>query len=165
MAASCSLCTGKSRGNIPTDFHRAQDTGKRNAPSRSTPAVRTALGVTVCTALLVPVVGADIPLSLQSPSEVILCQPINLTWIGGTPPYRLDVEPLVNNSPNKTANGRNIAIDNTWSLWTPDFPPGSILQISIEGSGTSPAASVGATEHPSSNATCLNTTSATSLVL
>ena len=164
-AASCLLCAGRSRGHIPTDLPRTQDiASKCSAPSRFTHAVRTAFGITVCTALLVPVMGADMPLSLQSPSEVILCQPINITWTGGTPPYRLDVEPFVDNSPNKTSNGRNIAIDNTWSLWTPDFPLGSILQISIEGSGTSPAASVRTTELPSSNSSCLNATSATSLV-
>ncbi|PIL28632.1 hypothetical protein GSI_08674 [Ganoderma sinense ZZ0214-1] len=124
-------------------------------------AFSTFLVVCVTITLLAPVVGADVPLTLQPPSEVVLCQPVNLTWTGGTPPYRLDVEPFVDNSPNSTANGRKIALDNTWFLWTPDFPAGSILQISIEGSGTASAASVRATELPSSNSSCLNTTSAT----
>ncbi|KAM5546241.1 hypothetical protein V8D89_000367 [Ganoderma adspersum] len=145
----------------PTDSPRVQDIPRKLSAYFTPSAIRTALAV--CAVFLLPVVGADVPLSLQDPSEVILCQPINLTWTGGTPPYRLDVEPLVDNAPNKTANGRNIGVNNTWFLWTPDFPQGSVLQISIEGSGTSPAASVIATEVPSSDSRCLNTTSATSL--
>ena len=55
-------------------------------------------------AFLTPIVGAEETLTFHVPPEASLCLPVNLTWTGGIPPYRLDVEPLVNGLPNNSAN-------------------------------------------------------------
>ncbi|KAM5546242.1 hypothetical protein V8D89_000368 [Ganoderma adspersum] len=111
----------------------------------------------VCAIFLAPVVGAEDRLNFTVPSEVTLCRPVNLTWTGGTPPYRLDVELSVDGVPDIPSDQRETGIPNTWYLWTPDFPAGSVLQIAILGSQLVPSASGFATVLSSSDSSCLAT--------
>ena len=115
----------------------------------------------VMVALLAPVVSAEDTLTFHVPAEVNLCVPVNFTWTGGIPPYRLDTEPLVNNVPNISANERKTGIQNTWVLWTPDFPAGSRLEINVVGSGFSPSAGGFTNVSSSPDSSCLNTASST----
>ncbi|KAM5545405.1 hypothetical protein V8D89_001018 [Ganoderma adspersum] len=115
----------------------------------------------VTVAVLAPAVSAEDPLTFHVPGEVTLCLPVNFTWTGGTPPYRLDVEPSVNGLPTTTANQRKTAIETTWVLWTPDFPAGSRLEINVVGSGFTPAAGGFTDVSTSSDSSCLNTASST----
>ncbi len=114
----------------------------------------------LCMAFLAPVISAQDTLTFHVPSEVTLCQPVNFTWTGGIPPYRLDVEQMVKNAPNVMTNQRKAdGIETTWVLWTPDFPVGSTLQITVVGSGLSPSAGGFTAVLSSSDSSCLDTTS------
>ena len=106
-----------------------------------------------------PVVGAEDTLKLTVPPEVSLCTPVNFTWTGGIPPYRLDVELSVNRVPDSQGNQRETGIMNTWFLWTPDFPAGSRLEINVVGNGLSPSSGGFTNVLPSSDSSCLNTAS------
>ena len=127
--------------------------------SHFTPLSTVSAALALCVAFLIPVVNAEDTLSFKVPAEVTLCTPVNFTWTGGIPPYRLDVEPTVNGIPNTTANERRTAIQDTWVLWTPDFPAGSRLEINVIGSGFSPSAGGFADVLSSSDSSCLNAAS------
>ena len=114
------------------------------------------VALTLNLAYLSQVATAQGTLKATIPPEVTLCRPVNLTWSGGLPPYRLDAEPVVNGSQDTSANQREIGIQTTWFLWTPDFPPGSTLLVTVYPSGTGSPSSGGFTNVlPSSDSSCL----------
>ncbi|PIL28633.1 hypothetical protein GSI_08675 [Ganoderma sinense ZZ0214-1] len=142
--------------------HRARE---RNHPPQRLRTTLPAAALALCVTLsLHPLVSAEDSLVFHVPSEVTLCLPVNFTWTGGTPPYRLDVEPSINGVPNITANERRTGIQTTWILWTPDFPAGSRLEINVVGSGFAPSAGGFANVTSSSDSSCLNSASTTTTV-
>ncbi|KAI1784931.1 hypothetical protein LXA43DRAFT_900815 [Ganoderma leucocontextum] len=145
---------------IFTGSSRLDGTRGRRNPHSTLPST-VLLALASCVAFFAPAVNAEDPITFHVPSQLTLCQLVNFTWTGGTPPYRLDVEPLVNNVPNITADQRTNAILNTWTLWTPDFPAGSTLEINVVGSEFSPSAGGFSTVLPSSDSSCLSTASTT----
>ena len=151
------LCPGRSSPSISTDPTKELDVARaRSAHFRLSASLH---AFAVCATFLVPVVGAEDTLKLTVPPEVSLCTPVNFTWTGGIPPYRLDVELSVNRVPDSQGNQRETGIMNTWFLWTPDFPAGSRLEINVVGNGLSPSSGGFTNVLPSSDSSCLNTAS------
>ena len=81
-------------------------------------------GLLLVVAFPFPAVNAEDPLSFHVPPNVTLCEPVDLVWTGGSPPYRLDIEPLVNNTQQVNQNVREINIAAPSYTWTPIFLQG-----------------------------------------
>ncbi|PIL28660.1 hypothetical protein GSI_08703 [Ganoderma sinense ZZ0214-1] len=69
------------------------------------------------------------------PPNITLCEPVNFTWTGGTPPYWLYVYGDVS---GKLVAQNTTGIPTTWFVWIPDIPavPGSSLRFQIGDSAT-----------------------------
>lgn len=67
------------------------------------------------------------------PSKVMLCEPVNFTWTGGTPPYWLYI--VGYESGGKAVGQNTTEIPTAWFVWIPDIPaiPESRLRIQIGG--------------------------------
>ena len=156
-------CTGNPTQFIWADLRRLHGAAARKYNHSNLLSTLSAAALVLCVmvALLAPVVSAEDTLTFHVPAEVNLCVPVNFTWTGGTPPYRLDVEPSVNGLPNTTANERRTGIQTTWVLWTPDFPAGSRLEINVVGIGFSPSSGGFTNVSSSPDSSCLNTASST----
>ena len=132
------------------------------------PIVQTAAAATaaLCGAVLVVGVSAEDPVTFHVPSSVTACQPINLTWTGGIPPYRLDVTLIFDNVPNITQDQRQTGILNTWTIWTPDYASaGSKLEVNVVGSGFSASSGGFMTVLPNSGTSCFDDTPTTTLTI
>ena len=105
--------------------------------------------------------NAQDTMTFHVPPNVTLCEPINLVWTGGSPPYRLDIEPLLGSTQETSENERHINIMNTSFTWIPDFPTGTDLQIGVIGNDANSGAGGHSVVLPSSNSSCLNTASTT----
>ena len=70
------------------------------------------------------------------PPNVTLCEPVNFTWAGGTPPYWLYIYGDLGNSKLLAQNTSGILT--TWFVWIPDIPavPRSLLRVRLGDSMT-----------------------------
>ncbi len=86
-----------------------------------------------CVILLVGGVRAQTPLVFNTPQNLTLCAPTNLTWSGGVPPYRLDIEPFSPDDGTQEASldQRFINITVQWLIWTPNFTAGTDVQFNV----------------------------------
>ncbi|TBU57587.1 hypothetical protein BD310DRAFT_880522 [Dichomitus squalens] len=133
----------------------------RPSPRKLSPLSTLMGGLVFSAAFLFPLVSAEDPISFHPPSTVTLCEPVTLNWTGGTPPYRLDVEPLVGNMQVTSQNERHINITNLVFTWTPDFPANTTLQLDVVGSGLTGSAGGHSIVLQSSNSSCLSAASPT----
>ncbi|RPD60587.1 hypothetical protein L227DRAFT_611128 [Lentinus tigrinus ALCF2SS1-6] len=87
----------------------------------------------LCAVLAVGGVSAQDPLVFNTPQNLTLCAPTNLTWTGGVPPYRLDIEPFSpdNGSQEPSLDQRFLNITVQWLIWTPNFTAGTDVQFNV----------------------------------
>lgn len=104
-------------------------------------------------ALFVVGVSAQGRIVFNVPQDLSQCNPVNLTWSGGAPPYRLDILPFVPNTtgpgsfdpvnrfPNHSLAQRFINIPVQYFVWTPNFTvPNTDVQFNlIDGTTNAPA--------------------------
>ncbi|KAI0752455.1 hypothetical protein C8Q80DRAFT_1267002 [Daedaleopsis nitida] len=67
--------------------------------------------------------------------NLTVCEPVNVTWSGGVPPYRLDIVPF-NGSEESALDQRFVQIFDTHVQYTPNRPPGTMLQMVLMDSNT-----------------------------
>lgn len=72
-------------------------------------------------------------LTMNPIQNLTLCEQTNLTWTGGVPPYRLNVEPFDPNSgaAQTNLNQRYLNILNHWFVWTPNITAGTDVEVSV----------------------------------
>ena len=88
-------------------------------------------------AFLASTVKADRPLDLNVPPNITLCEPVNLTWTGGTPPYWLNIYGDVGS--NKLVAQNTTGVLTTWFVWIPDIPAVALSAMRITVGGSGPA--------------------------
>ncbi|KAH7921038.1 hypothetical protein BV22DRAFT_1114618 [Leucogyrophana mollusca] len=94
--------------------------------------------------------------TINTPANVVECQPTLLAWSGGTPPYYLSVLP--GSSPTAAALENLGELNGTSVTWTVNQPAGTSLGLTLRDSTGATAQSAPFTVNPGST-TCLNTTS------
>lgn len=94
--------------------------------------------------------------SINTPSNVVECEPTLLTWSGGTGPYTLSIVPGA--SPNGAAI-ENLGQQNTTSVtWVCNIAQGTSIGLALRDSTGAIAQSAPFTVNPGSSS-CLNSTS------
>lgn len=88
----------------------------------------------LCVALFVEGVSAQDRLQFNTPLNLTLCAPTNLTWSGGVPPYRLDIYPYSpdNNTAQARLDQRFVNLTTQWVIWTPNIPAGTDVGFTVE---------------------------------
>ncbi|KAF9791019.1 hypothetical protein BJ322DRAFT_1039267 [Thelephora terrestris] len=112
---------------------------------------------TVAAAALISLVPAVLGLTINTPGSVVQCQPVLLTWSGGTPPYYLSLIPAGQVSAPAletfpTQNGTQLT-------WTVDQQQGASFNIALKDSTGAVAYSDIVTVQPSSDKTCIGSSS------
>lgn len=98
--------------------------------------------------------------TINTPANVVECQPTLLQWSGGTAPYFLSI------LPGATPNGaavENLGQQNSTSVtWVCNIQSGTSLGLTLRDSTGLTAQSAPFTVNPGSSTTCTNTTSLSS---
>jgi hypothetical protein len=106
------------------------------------------------------IAGALAQFTINTPANVVECQPTLLAWSGGTAPYFLSI------LPGATPNGvalENLGQQNGTSVtWTCNIPSGTSIGLTLRDSSGLLAQSAPFTVNPGSTTTCTNTTSVSS---
>ncbi|KAH7884733.1 hypothetical protein F5I97DRAFT_1891566 [Phlebopus sp. FC_14] len=103
------------------------------------------------------VAGALAQFTINTPSNVVECEPTLLSWSGGTAPYFLSILP--GSSPSAAAL-ENLGQQNGTSVtWTCNIQAGTSLGLTLRDSTGAVAQSAPFTVNPGSSTSCLNTTS------
>jgi len=107
----------------------------------------------VAAATFISLLPAVLGLTINTPSGVVQCQPILLTWSGGTPPYYLSLIP----AGQVTAPAlETFPVQNGTQLtWTVDQASGSTFNIELKDSTGTIAYSDIVTVQSSNDRTCL----------
>ncbi|TFK89219.1 hypothetical protein K466DRAFT_564280 [Polyporus arcularius HHB13444] len=86
-----------------------------------------------CVILLAGGVRAQNPLVFNTPQNLTLCAPTNITWSGGVPPFRLDIEPFSpdDGTQEPSLDQRFLNITVQWLIWTPNFTAGTDVQFNL----------------------------------
>jgi hypothetical protein len=103
------------------------------------------------------VAGALAQLTINTPANVVECQPILLSWSGGVSPYFLSILP--GGSPTAAALEDLGEMNTTSVTWTCNIQAGVSLGLTLRDSSGTVAQSAPFTVNPGSSTTCLNTTS------
>ncbi|KAG1842017.1 hypothetical protein DFJ58DRAFT_807074 [Suillus subalutaceus] len=112
--------------------------------------------------LLLFVAGTLAQFTINTPANVVECQPTLLAWSGGTAPYYLSILPGA--SPNGVAL-ENLGQQNSTSVtWICNIASGTSLGLTLRDSTGLTAQSAPFTVNPGSSTSCTNTTSSTSLI-
>lgn len=108
---------------------------------------------TITAAALIALVPAVLGLTINTPSSVVQCQPVLLTWSGGTPPYYITLipagqvsAPALETFPTQTGNSLT---------WIVDQQQGASFNIAIKDNTGAVAYSDIVTVQPSSDKTCI----------
>ncbi|KAG2110848.1 uncharacterized protein F5147DRAFT_687509 [Suillus discolor] len=106
------------------------------------------------------VAGTLAQFTINTPANVVECQPTLLQWSGGTAPYYLSI------LPGATPNGaavENLGQQNSTSVtWVCNIQSGTSLGLTLRDSTGLTAQSAPFTVNPGSSTTCTNTTSLSS---
>ncbi|KAG1905483.1 uncharacterized protein F5891DRAFT_1009550 [Suillus fuscotomentosus] len=106
------------------------------------------------------VAGTLAQFTINTPANVVECQPTLLQWSGGTAPYFLSI------LPGATPNGaavENLGQQNSTSVtWVCNIQSGTSLGLTLRDSTGLTAQSAPFTVNPGSSTTCTNTTSLSS---
>ncbi|KAI0767729.1 hypothetical protein C8Q74DRAFT_974869 [Fomes fomentarius] len=72
-------------------------------------------------------------LTMNPIQNLTLCAQTNLTWTGGVPPYRLNVEPFdpISGRAQTSLNQRYLNILDHWFVWTPNITAGTDIQVTV----------------------------------
>ncbi|KAG6332447.1 hypothetical protein ID866_6639 [Astraeus odoratus] len=104
-------------------------------------------------------------LTINTPSNVVECEPTLLSWTGGTAPYYLALFIHTRNSilPGATPNGaaiENLGQQNSTSVtWVCNIASGTSIGLTLRDSTGLTAQSAAFTVNSGSSTSCLNTTS------
>ncbi|KAF8573486.1 hypothetical protein K439DRAFT_1642966 [Ramaria rubella] len=109
--------------------------------------------VSLAALALVPAVIAQ-SLMVNTPTGVVECEPVQITWTGGTPPYFLSFVPAGQSSAPAikqfpTQNGNEFT-------WNADLGAGTTFTIALKDSAGSPAFSDIVTVESGPNSSCVN---------
>jgi len=104
---------------------------------------------------LLPAVLAQ-NLMVNSPANVVQCEPTQLTWTGGSPPYYLSLIPA--GQPSAPAIKEFPTQQGNSYTWMVDLQQGTSFTIEVKDSTGTPAYSSIETINPSSDSSCLNST-------
>lgn len=103
------------------------------------------------------VAGALAQFTINTPANVVECQPTLISWSGGVSPFFLSILP--GGSPTAAAL-ENLGQQNGTSVtWTCNIQAGVSLGLTLRDSTGATAQSAPFTVNPGSSITCLNTTS------
>ncbi|KIM62692.1 hypothetical protein SCLCIDRAFT_9019 [Scleroderma citrinum Foug A] len=112
---------------------------------------------TVLASVVLFVAGALAQFTINTPGNVVQCEPTLISWSGGTGPYFLSILPGA--SPTGSAL-ENLGQQNSTSVtWTCNFPSGSSLGLTLRDSTGAVAQSAPFTVNPGTSSSCLNSTS------
>jgi hypothetical protein len=103
------------------------------------------------------VAGALAQFTINTPSNVVECQPSLISWSGGTAPYYLSVLPGA--SPNGAAIESFPATNSTSLTWTVNIASGTSIGLTLRDTNGDVAQTAPFSINPGSSDTCLNTTS------
>ncbi|KAI6025720.1 hypothetical protein F5J12DRAFT_809975 [Pisolithus orientalis] len=108
-------------------------------------------------ALFVAAALAQSTLTINTPANVVECEPTLITWSGGTPPYFLSI------LPGATPNGaalENLGQQNSTSVtWVANIAAGTSIGLTLRDNTGQVAQSAPFTINSGSSTSCLNTTS------
>ncbi|KAH9178194.1 hypothetical protein EDB89DRAFT_1901770 [Lactarius sanguifluus] len=100
-------------------------------------------------------------LTVNTPLNVVVCQPLQISWSGGTAPYFLSVHPGA--APNDPALADFGTQQGTSFIWTAvNFPAGTSLDITLRDSAGLTSQSAPFTVQTSSDTACLTASSSSS---
>ncbi|KAF7796639.1 hypothetical protein EIP86_007821 [Pleurotus ostreatoroseus] len=109
-------------------------------------------------AAVAPVALAD-PLTINTLTGVVQCQPVKLTWSGGTPPYFLSLVPA--NQPAANPLEQFPVQQGTDLTWDVNLPAGTSFTTVIKDSTGQPNYSSEQTVEAGTDSSCLNGTTTT----
>ncbi|KAH9063843.1 hypothetical protein EDB87DRAFT_1600655 [Lactarius vividus] len=100
-------------------------------------------------------------LTVNTPLNVVVCQPLQISWTGGTAPYFLSVHPGA--APNDPALADFGTQQGTSFIWTAvNFPSGTSLDITLRDSSGLTSQSAPFTVQTGTDTACLNASSSSS---
>jgi hypothetical protein len=106
---------------------------------------------------LVSLIPGILGLTINTPVNVVQCQPVQFTWVDGTPPYFLSLLPA--GQPSALAIEQFPDQNGTSFTWTKvDLPAGTAFSISLKDSLGTQAYSDAVTVHAGTDASCVNGT-------
>ncbi|KAN0092747.1 hypothetical protein V8E55_003531 [Tylopilus felleus] len=97
-------------------------------------------------------------LTINTPTNVVACEPTQLTWIGGTPPYFLSVLP--GSSPSGSPLESFSPSNSTSFTWTCNIAPSSYIGFTLRDSNGLVAQTAPVTVISGSSTSCVNITGA-----
>jgi len=104
--------------------------------------------------------GALAQFTINTPTNVVVCQPILLTWSGGTPPYFLSVLP--GSQPNAAALVDLGQQSGTSFTWTVNIAAGTSIGLNLRDSSGLVAQSAPFTINSGTDSSCVGKTPSTS---
>ncbi|KAL4064528.1 hypothetical protein V8B97DRAFT_314088 [Scleroderma yunnanense] len=107
-------------------------------------------------AAIVAIVPAAFGLTVNTPGNVVECEPIQFQWSGGTPPYYLSLIPGGQTSAPPIKQFPNQ--DGTSYTWLVDLPANTIFNIALKDSLGATSFSDIITIQAGSSTSCVNTT-------
>ncbi|KAG5353529.1 hypothetical protein C0989_005976 [Termitomyces sp. Mn162] len=99
--------------------------------------------------------GAVAQFMINTPTNVVVCQPILLTWTGGTGPYFL----VITGQPNGQALEDLGMVQSTQFSWTVNIPAGTSIGLTLRDSTGQIAQSAAFTINPGNDNSCLGQSS------
>lgn len=92
-------------------------------------------------------------LTISTPSNPVVCQPLKITWSGGQAPYQLELQPGAQPSaPSLRDFGQQ---DGSAYTWTVDLPPGTSVGLTLRDSTGTTAQSAPFTVQAGPDISCL----------
>jgi len=96
--------------------------------------------------------AAPAQMTINTPANVIECQPVQLTWVGGTPPYYLSLVP--GNQPFAPQLRRFPSQSGTSYTWIADLPANTDFNLMLRDSTGAEAYSALVTEQAGGDTSC-----------
>lgn len=102
---------------------------------------------------LVPIFAHCQDLSINTPSDAVVCQPLLITWSGGVPPYHLYILP--GNQPN-AAPLEDLGVQSgTSCTWVVNLAPSTSIGLRLRDSKGAVAESAPFTIQPGPDGSCI----------
>ncbi|KAF6754457.1 hypothetical protein DFP72DRAFT_848265 [Ephemerocybe angulata] len=99
--------------------------------------------------------------TVNTPANAVVCQPLQITWSGGTPPYFLSILP--GNQPSAAAIRDFGTVTGTSFTWNPvNLPAGTLIGINLRDSTGTLAQSAAFPVNPGTDDKCLTATTTSS---
>ncbi|MFD7169091.1 hypothetical protein [Streptomyces violascens] len=119
--------------------------------------LRMPLALALSTAAVFGATAAQAPtadqITINTPTNAVVCQPLTLTWSGGEPPYQLKLLP--GDQPSGPALRDFGQQDGTTYTWTVDLPPGTSVGLTLQDSTGAIAQSAPFTINGGSDTSCV----------